>query len=155
MLSHEQHSNPWEQLKQAIKAQIPAKEYATWFSPLQVARTDGQNMTVRMPNTLFYQRIHDEYLPLIERTKSELGLEHHFINFELEGVTDVPPPLYTEDVTPPTSLDQNEVQSPAATTTTSAFSRTINKESNLNRKALPRFFYRSSPRFPQVDPQAR
>lgn len=133
MLSHDQQLNPWEQLKQAVKAQLPAKEYATWFAPLHVIRTNGQDLVVRMPNALFYQRIHDEYIPLIERTKSELGLEAHFINFELEGVTDVPTPAYSDEVS---SLGSGLLgnDTPITTTQTAqpAFSRTLNKESNLN-----------------------
>ena len=129
MLSHDQQLNPWEQLKQAVKAQLPAKEYATWFAPLHVIRTQGQDLVVRMPNALFYQKIHDEYLPLIERTKSELGLEAHFINFELEGVTDVPTPAYSDEA--PTALSGSDTPI-MAQASQPAFSRTLNKESNLN-----------------------
>ncbi len=129
MLSHDQQLNPWEQLKQAVKAQLPAKEYATWFAPLHVIRTNGQDLVVRMPNALFYQKIHDEYLPLIERTKSELGLEAHFINFELEGVTDVPTPAYSDEA--PSSLSGSDTPT-MAQASQPAFSRTLNKESNLN-----------------------
>lgn len=136
MLSHDQQLNPWEQLKQAIKAQLPAKEYATWFAPLHVLRTTGQDLVVRMPNALFYQRIHDEYLPLIERTKSELGLEAHFINFELEGVTDVPTPAYSDESEAPSMAISNTRHSDAVSAGTQgarpAFSRTLNRDSNLN-----------------------
>jgi len=72
----------WDQIKQAIKAQIPNQEYTTWVAPLDCTNVAANQLFIKAPNILFYQRIHDSYLPLIEKIKSELGLDQYFIQFE-------------------------------------------------------------------------
>jgi chromosomal replication initiator protein len=78
----------WELIKQAIKAHIPNQEYTTWVAPLECTNIDVNQLFIKAPNILFYQRIHDSYLPLIEKIKSELGLDHYFIQFDTLGAPD-------------------------------------------------------------------
>lgn len=130
MHTHDHTESPWEQLKQAIKAQLPAREYSTWFAPLDTIRVEGPNIHVRMPNALFYQRIYDEYLPMIERTKAELGLENQFIHFELEGMIDAAHLNFSEEADDLTSADLSD--NAALMTQGQAFSKTLSRDSNLN-----------------------
>jgi chromosomal replication initiator protein len=125
-LSH----NYWEQLKQALKAQLPARDYATWIAPLSVAKLNGRMMQIIMPNALFYQRIHDEFLSIIERTKAELGFEQFSLSFELEGMPDLPDSAYCEDenVSLP-DVEEIPYQEPP---TSQAFSRSIAREHGPN-----------------------
>jgi chromosomal replication initiator protein len=73
---------PWDNIKQAIKALVPNQEYTTWVAPLECVNVTGNQLLIKAPNILFYQRIHDSYLPLIEKIKTELGLDHYFIQFD-------------------------------------------------------------------------
>jgi chromosomal replication initiator protein len=82
----------WELIKQAIKAQLPNQEYTTWVAPLECTNVAGNQLFIKAPNILFYQRIHDAYLPLIEKIKAELGLDQYFIQFDTMN-----PPDETED----------------------------------------------------------
>ncbi|MCX6123371.1 MAG: chromosomal replication initiator protein DnaA [Proteobacteria bacterium] len=126
-------SSPWDQLKQALKAQMPAREYGTWIAPLVIAKTDGRILHVNMPNALFYQRIHDDFLPLIERTKAELGLESFSLAFDLEGMPEIPDSAYNEELEYPLSageLDQLAVAS--LTGPTAGFSRSLSKDHGPN-----------------------
>ena len=84
---------PWEHIKQAIKAQLPNQEYGTWVAPLECTSVNGNQLLIKAPNILFYQRIHDSYLPLIEKLKAELGLDQYLIQFDTlnptEGADDI------------------------------------------------------------------
>ena len=73
---------PWENIKQAIKALVPNQEYTTWVAPLECVSVSGNQLFIKAPNILFYQRIHDSYLPLIEKIKTELGLDQYLIQFD-------------------------------------------------------------------------
>lgn len=97
MTGNDHQQTHWDLLKQALKAQLPAREYTTWIAPLATTNYDGRILHVRMPNALFYQRIHDDFLPIIERTKAELGLDNFSLAFDLEGMPEVPDSAYTED----------------------------------------------------------
>lgn len=132
MRTPEEQQLPWDQLKQALKAQMPAREYTTWIAPLSVGKTDGRILRVTMPNALFYQKIHDDFLPLIERTKAELGLESVSLAFDLEGMPDVPESAYNEDlddVLPPPEEDELSA-SPVAPS--GVFSRSLSREHGPN-----------------------
>ena len=74
--------SPWDHIKQAIKAMIPNQEYLTWVAPLECTSAAGNQLLIKAPNILFYQRIHDSYLPLIEKIKTELGLDQYLIQFD-------------------------------------------------------------------------
>lgn len=80
--------SPWELIKQAIKAQLPNQEYSTWVAPLECTNVSGNQLFIKAPNILFYQRIHDAYLPMIEKVKSELGLDQYFIQFDTLNAAD-------------------------------------------------------------------
>lgn len=73
---------PWDNIKQAIKALVSNQEYTTWVAPLECVTITGNQLFIKAPNILFYQRIHDAYLPLIERVKTELGLDQYLIQFD-------------------------------------------------------------------------
>jgi chromosomal replication initiator protein len=77
-----QKFSAWESIKQAIKALLPNHEYSTWVAPLECTSLQGNQLVIKAPNILFYQRIHDNYLPLIEKVKTELGLDQFLIQFD-------------------------------------------------------------------------
>jgi len=133
MRAIEHEESPWDKLKQALKAQLPARDYATWLAPLNVAKTNGRTLHICMPNQLFYQRIHDDFLPLIERTKAELGLESVSLAFELEGIPEVPESAYNdeEDFGYGSQADFNDCPS-SIPPTSGGFSRSLSREHGPN-----------------------
>jgi chromosomal replication initiator protein len=94
---------PWHHIKQAIKALISNQEYTTWIAPLECTSiTGGNQLFIKAPNLLFYQRIHDAYMPLIEKIKIEQGLDHLLIQFDT-----INPLLEEEAIVDP--ADQNNL----------------------------------------------
>jgi len=118
---------PWEHIKQAIKAQLPNQEYGTWVAPLECTSVNGNQLLIKAPNILFYQRIHDSYLPLIEKLKAELGLDQYLIQFDTlnptEGAVDIAEPVDCAEQEPLT------IQAPDSSGSSAKTSRT---ESHLN-----------------------
>jgi chromosomal replication initiator protein len=85
-----------------------------------------------MPNALFYQKIHDDFLPLIERTKSELGLESISLAFELEGMPEVPDSAYNDcQYEDSTFADESYKEAPILANS-SGFSRSLSSEHGPN-----------------------
>ena len=139
MIYQDPQTSPWDHIKQALKLQLPAQEYSTWLAPLSTVRGNGANISVMLPNILFYQKLHDAYLPLIERIKTDLGLETYFIQFELDGRTE-PESTDLDEVgaaqlVSQTPMHANEVDHPnllANLNPGSAFSKSLTNESHLN-----------------------
>lgn len=132
MHSNDHEQSAWDQLKQALKAQLPAREYATWIAPLCVGKIDGRTLHVTMPNALFYQRIHDEFLPLIERTKAELGLEAVALAFELEGMPDLPESAYADDLDIGYAANDYDCLPAHQSVPSGGFSRSLSREHGPN-----------------------
>jgi chromosomal replication initiator protein len=122
---------PWDQLKQALKAQLPSREYATWIAPLTITKSSGRTLHVAMPNALFYQKIHDDFLSIIERTKAEMGLEGVSLKFELEGIPDLPESAYSDDLVDLTSPNELE-EHHHPLLQGAGFSRSLSKEHGPN-----------------------
>lgn len=99
---------PWQQIKQAVKSLISNQEYTSWIAPLECVSVSGSNqLFIKAPNLLFYQHIHDAYMPLIEKIKAELDLDHLLIQFDtlnpgpdLDDATN-----FVEQATLPTTID--------------------------------------------------
>lgn len=122
-------TNSWELIKQAIKAQIPNQEYTTWVAPLECTSVAGTQLYIKAPNILFYQRIHDSYLPLIEKIKGELGLDQYFIQFDTMN-----PPNESDDEAAPCDYGMNPTpdETRSETPTASAGVRATQVDAHLN-----------------------
>lgn len=78
-------SSPWIAIKARLRSSVTEEEFLTWIAPLEV-RWDGVNkLTILLPNQVFYQGIHNEYLERIEACKSDLGLSDLLIHLEIDG----------------------------------------------------------------------
>ena len=104
---------PWQQIKQAVKSLISNQEYTTWIAPLECTSIAGGNqLFIKAPNLLFYQRIHDAYLPLIEKIKADLGLDHLMIEFDtLNPLPDQEVAQEPEENEPSSSAKENASES--------------------------------------------
>ena len=117
---------PWDHIKQAIKAMIPNQEYTSWVAPLECSNVSHNRLLIKAPNMLFYQRIHDTYLPLIEKIKIELGLDQYFIQFDTmqQNLDDEPQSLQIiENLESSLQTHDNHPPKPATT---------VRAESHLN-----------------------
>lgn len=132
MLNSSHTNSQWDMVKQALKAQLPTQEYSTWLAPLQSQRTGPRAITILLPNLVFYQKMHDAYLPLIERAKSDLGIEDVSFQFELEGAADE---RNTCDQVDGAAFDKDPGELPivqSAPIPNVGFSRSISTENHLN-----------------------
>ena len=118
---------PWDHIKQAIKAMIPNLEYTSWIAPLECSSVNSNQLLIKAPNMLFYQKIHDTYLPLIEKIKTELELDHYMIQFDTvnQGAEDSIEELHDIDTVAPHMASGHQL---APKTSTKAFQA----ESHLN-----------------------
>lgn len=115
---------PWDNIKQAIKALIPNQEYTTWVAPLECMNVSGNQLFIKAPNILFYQRIHDAYLPLIEKVKTELGLDQYLIQFDTMNPR-------AEEVTED-RVEEEEAPLEASSEGSAQLTKPIQTESHLN-----------------------
>jgi chromosomal replication initiator protein len=75
--------NPWEIIKNCLMQRISEESYKTWIEPLKGQRVGDDEVLVALPNLVFYQGLHTEFLPQIEQIKSELELDHIVLRFEV------------------------------------------------------------------------
>ena len=75
----------WSRIRDGLHDSLDEDAYETWIKPLK-ARPDGPTrLTILLPNLVFYQGIHNEYMARIEQTKCELGYDDLVIQFEIDG----------------------------------------------------------------------
>jgi len=137
----------WPAIKERLRETLDGEAYETWIAPLEGRTLTPTEFVVSLPNLVFYQGIHNEYLDQIERIKSLLGYDHVLIRFEVEGtpsVEDLTDGLgydAPDQLSEPTDAEPTAPQYQAAGPTfgggTSengqAFSRSLTNESHLNR----------------------
>lgn len=79
------HQQIWELLTKKVEEYSSKEDCDRWLSPLKVAAINSKLILVLVPNTLIYQRLHDQFLDLFERAKVALGIGDVFFQFELES----------------------------------------------------------------------
>lgn len=75
----------WLQVKQALSEVLSKDEFSAWINPLIAKKTNDKEVTLLVPNAVFYQGIIEKYLPFIEKTKNDLGLDSIFFKIEIEN----------------------------------------------------------------------
>ena len=75
----------WQQIKNRLQAILSAAEFSTWIEPLEAKPIGAKQLMVPLPNLVFYQGIHNDYLDKIDACKSQLGIEDVEIKFELDS----------------------------------------------------------------------
>lgn len=132
----------WDAIKEKLKEMMDQEAHATWIQPLRAVKStsDGE-ITISLPNFVFYQGINNEFLPHIEQSKLMLGFEDINLKFIVDGASSVDEfftenkvnsnPGYdvidTSNNNPPPSAEQ----SPGGYSS-NAFSRPISSEMQLN-----------------------
>jgi len=135
-------ANLWLAIKQKLRASLDATAYATWIEPLVAVNGAADEIVVVLPNLVFYQGIHNDYLDVIERCQKDLGLEHFRLRLEVAGGDD----LGALGISLPQGVHRNgnskgsaAADAPITFTTpeessesNQAFSRSLSHEGNLN-----------------------
>lgn len=75
----------WPAIKHRLQETIEPEAFATWIAPLTSRVVSPDEIVVALPNLVFYQGIHNEYLDRIERCKAALGFDRTLVRFEVEG----------------------------------------------------------------------
>ena len=57
----------WIDLKQALRRQLSADEFRTWFRPLQVQSEEPRRLVLLAPNDRFLHALEQSYRPLVDR----------------------------------------------------------------------------------------
>jgi chromosomal replication initiator protein len=101
-----QEASLWPAIKQKLRESLTPEIYATWLAPLEAKVTSEHEVVVYLPNLVFYQGIHDNFMDMIERCKANLGFEHILVRFEVEGTPsfdELASELTSEKITLPTA----------------------------------------------------
>lgn len=143
-------SHPWQAIKQKLSESLDQESFITWIAPLDAASEANDEIVVSMPNLVFYQGIHNEFLDRIEDAKKALGLEHVLLRFEVDGersieelgdsTYDLPINSSKQAASAPRAgaveAGQDVFDNPATMSQGQAFSRSLSSESNLNRNYI-------------------
>lgn len=134
----------WEAIKEKLKDMMDDESHATWIQPLHAVRSshDGE-ITVVLPNMVFFQGINNEFLPHIEQSKLMLGFEDIRLKFVVEGAASVDEIFADNKLSQEASYEvltpgNSNRQADGETTSSgdynsNAFSRPISGEMQLNR----------------------
>jgi len=134
-------ANLWLAIKQKLRTSLDAEAYSTWIAPLVAISGAADEIVVVLPNLVFYQGIHNDYLDLIERCQKDLGLEQFRLRLEVAGGDDlgalginVPQGAYrgsaSKGVGDDAPLAFAAPEEPSESN--QAFSRSLSHEGNLN-----------------------
>lgn len=129
----------WMSIKQQLKVMTDEDSYQKWIDPLEATREGPNELLVRLPNLVFYQGLHNNFLDQVEQLKSDLGFDNFIIRFEVLGLEN-PDEMFNShfkivgednNVSPPTQ----EVLSTAESDHEqqhAAFSRSLTTDISLN-----------------------
>ena len=68
------HATVWDNCLQAIRRNVNAQSYQTWFAPIRPVRLENNALTIQVPNKFFYEWLEEHYVGLLKSTiKKELG----------------------------------------------------------------------------------
>jgi chromosomal replication initiator protein len=108
----------WEHICQKLQTTLSQQDFYTWIKPVQAHQPSPEQIVLMLPNLVFYQTFHDDFLPLIDRQKNLLGYEFIEMHLDIAGHDPVlapPEELAAEFIT--------EEREP----TSAPFSRSLNK----------------------------
>jgi chromosomal replication initiator protein len=76
----------WTTIKNHLKLKSDEDSYQKWIEPLEATREGPNEFLVRLPNLVFYQGLHNNFLDQVEQLKSDLGFDNFIIRFEVLGL---------------------------------------------------------------------
>lgn len=147
--NHEALTDVWPAIRQRLSSLLDHESFATWIAPLEACLAGAKEIVVTLPNLVFYQGIHNEFLDQIEQAKAELGFNEVLIRFEVEGAeqtndfrlpdADFPTSFHFKNDARETRTDgplseakEDGAEGRTASETSGAFSRSLSTEGHLN-----------------------
>lgn len=73
----------WEEVKHRVKESLPDHCYRMWIDPVKLLEHNENHIKLSSPNAYFIKRIKDNYLPILKREFSNLGLCDLDIQFKV------------------------------------------------------------------------
>jgi len=75
-------SNPWDQIREALRNQLPSASYENWFRDTALAANDGDCLLVTVPDAETLTWVEREYRELITQTLRTLQLPFTRVAFQ-------------------------------------------------------------------------
>ena len=134
----------WAAIKQKLRESVDEEAYLTWIDPLEAQPGGTGEVVVALPNLVFYQGIHNDYLDRIEKCKTQLGFGGRRRPLRARGRHDRGPlaarrlrpapgrGLSAEPVDDPYKRESVTFTESVASESTAAFSRSLSTEAHLN-----------------------
>lgn len=129
----------WTAIKYQLRVKADPDSYQKWIEPLEATREGPNEFLVRLPNLVFYQGLHNNFLDLIEQLKSDLGFDNFIIRFEVLGLENPDEILNShfkvDSVNSEESSDLTEIANfheDGVDTQQNAFSRCLTTDQTLN-----------------------
>src|SRR5688572_22894093 len=63
----------WDQVLSRIEGQVGQHSFSTWFKPTSLLADAGQSLSIRVPNTLFVERLPKHYSVVLAEAMREVG----------------------------------------------------------------------------------
>ena len=98
----------WDEALKQIENHVSDQEFVMWFQQIEYARSEEQNITVRVPSSFYRDQVKQRYLDLIEEKLYELSGRSMNLDFEIRKAEITPQPEHR----PPRRRQQEEA-SPA------------------------------------------
>jgi chromosomal replication initiator protein len=75
----------WDQIAQSLQSTLSQEDFNTWIKPVLAHQQSPQQIVLMLPNLVFYQTFHDDFLPVIDRQKNLLGYDFVEIHLDIAG----------------------------------------------------------------------
>jgi len=89
-MEDQQKTNPWLQILDAVRSEIDANSFETWFSPSVYIGQEGQRLYIKVPNSYFKDWLSFHYSNLINRCSLDIFGRTYDIRYIFE---DAPEPF--------------------------------------------------------------
>ena len=68
------HELIWKNCLEYIKERIPSQSFSTWFEPINPLKSEGNVLTIQVPNQFFYEWLEEHYVHILkEAIAKEMG----------------------------------------------------------------------------------
>lgn len=75
----------WTRIANGLRLSMPQQEFTNWIKPVTAAITGRNELTITVPNLVFYQTFQEDFLPLIDEQKNSFGLKDFEIHLTIAG----------------------------------------------------------------------
>src|ERR1700746_1582744 len=66
-------ANAWDKFLELVKSRVSINTYTTWFQPTRLSRSEGDNLYVQIPSTVFRQVLTRTYGEIVKAVFHQIG----------------------------------------------------------------------------------